>query len=328
MKDDVARGYINAGRSLMDRRTIADLDRAISCFESAIRSAPQSVLARSYLAMACLGRNYLSSHPQSRERAQQVAREAIALAPQDATANRALFFVAESEGHYADALEYGLRSIELGDPSERAFGQIAYAWKMLGRPDTAILWYQKAKVSERQPADYDALLGDCYTDLGLDDQARAAYKAAADFRPDLPEGWLGLCRLEVLVGNLKAARQICTEKLSTYSGSFASREMEAFVEFYGRNYAKAESLYSALLAQEPEGGGKSGSYGSMNYLSALARIKVEQGDTNMANSLAEKCVTTASAKGTQDSETLYTLAAAEAVKGRSDIALQLSLIHI
>jgi len=226
MKDDVARGYLNAGRGLMDHRTILDLDRAISCFESAIRSARQSVLARSYLAMACLGRNYLSSHQPSRERAKQVAQEAISLAPQDATANRALFFVAESEGHYSDALEYGLRSIELGDPTERAFGQIAYAWRMLGRPDTAIRWYQKAKVSERQPADYDALLGDCFADLGLDQQARRAYENAVNFRPDLPEGWVGLCRLEVLTGNVERARQICRERLPAYTGSSAARQME------------------------------------------------------------------------------------------------------
>jgi serine/threonine protein kinase/tetratricopeptide (TPR) repeat protein len=322
MNDDVARGYLNAGRSLMDRRTIADLDRAISCFESAIRSAPQSVLARSYLAMAYLGRNYLSSNQQSRERAKQVAGEAIALAPHDATANRALFFVAESEGHYVEALEYGFRSIELSDPSERAFGQIAYAWRMLGRPDYAIRWYQKAKVSERQPADYDALLGDCYTDLGLDDRARIAYHVATAFRPDLPEGWLGLCRLEVLVGNIEAARQICAGNLTAYSGSSASRQMEAFVEFFARNFVKAESLYSALQAEEPEGGGNAGSYGSINYLSALARVKVQQGDIEKARSFADKSATMVSAKGARDSETLYTLAATEAVKGRSNIALQ------
>ena len=321
MKDDVARGYLNAGRGLMDRRTIADLDRAISCFESALRTAPRSVLTRSYLAMACLGRNYLSSHQQSRERAKQVAREAIALAPQDATANRALFFVAESEGRYVEALEYGLRSIELGDPSERAFGQIAYAWRMLGHPDTAILWYQKAKISEQQPADYDALLGDCYTDLGLDNEARAAYESAANFRPDLPEGWAGLCRLELLTGNVEKARQICRNKLSAYSGSSVARQTEAFVEFLARNYAKAESLYSDLLAEEPGGGEKAGSYGSVNYLSALARIKVEHGDIEAARGLADKCSRAISANQTQDSETLYTLAGTEAVNGRSETSL-------
>jgi tetratricopeptide (TPR) repeat protein/tRNA A-37 threonylcarbamoyl transferase component Bud32 len=323
MQDDIARGYISAGRGLLDRRTIPDLDRAISCFEAAIRAAPKSVSARSYLAMACLGRNYLSSNPNLTRRAQEAAREAIELAPNDPTANRALFFVAQSKGQYAEALAFGLRAVELGDPSERACGQIAYAWKMLGRPDTAILWYQKAKVSQQQPADYDALLGDCFTDLGLDEQAREAYQTAANFRPDLPEGWVGLCRLEVLAGNFDTARQICSEKLTAYPGSPVSQEMEALVEFFARNYAKAETLYTALAAKDPQGGDKGGSYGLINYLSALARLKLEYGDTNSGRTLAEKCIEITSSKGIQNAETFATLAAAEALLSRTDKALEL-----
>ncbi|MEY2509496.1 MAG: eukaryotic-like serine/threonine-protein kinase [Verrucomicrobiota bacterium] len=321
IQDDVARAYISAGRGLLDRRTIPDLDRAISCFEAAIRAAPKSVTARSYLAMACLGRNYLLSSPELTRRAQKGAREAIELAPDDPAANRALFFVAQSKAQYSEALEYGMRAIELGDPSERACGQIAYAWKMLGRPDTAILWYQKAKVSQEQPADYDALLGDCFTDLGLDEQARQAYQAAANFRPDLPEGWMGLCRLELLAGNEERAREICRDKLTTYSGSSVAGQMQGMVEFFTRNYAKAGSLYSGLLAEEREGGDKAGSYGSVNYLSALARIKMEQGDVASSRALAEECLAAIASKGSQDFQALYTVAAAEALRGQTENAL-------
>ncbi|MDP9097412.1 MAG: protein kinase [Verrucomicrobiota bacterium] len=321
MQDDVARGYISAGRGLLDRRTIPDLDRAITCFEAAIRAAPKSVTARSYLAMACLGRNYLLSNRELTRRAQEVAREAIELAPNDPAANRALFFVAQSKAQYSDALEFGMRAIELGDPSERACGQVAYAWKMLGRPDTAILWYQKAKVSQQQPADYDALLGDCFTDLGLDEQARQAYQTAANFRPDLPEGWMGLCRLELLAGNEERAREICREKLTAYSGSSAARQMEGMVEFFTRNYAKAGSLYSGLLAEDREGGDKAGSYGFVNYLSALARIKMEQGDVEASRKLAEKCLAAIATKESQDFQAFYTVAAAEALRGQTENAL-------
>jgi tetratricopeptide (TPR) repeat protein len=306
---------------LLDRRTIPDLDRAISCFEAAIRAAPKSVTARSYLAMAYLGRNYLSSNPDLTRRAQEVAREAIELAPNDPAVNRALFFVAQSNGQYAEALEFGKKAIELGDPSERACGQIAYAWKMLGRPDTAILWYQKAKISQQQPADYDALLGDCFTDLGLDEQARQAYETAANFRPDLPEGWAGLCRLEVLAGNFGTARRICSEKLTAYSSSSVARQMEAFVEFFARNYAKAEPLYSALASEDADGGDKAGSYGSVSYVSALGRMKADKA-IQILNEQCIKRMIDRLSKEPHNSDASYTLAAAEALRGRTEIALK------
>jgi serine/threonine protein kinase/tetratricopeptide (TPR) repeat protein len=323
--DEVARNYVSAGRGLLDRRTIADMDRAISCFEAAIRAAPKSVIARSYLAMACIGRHFLSSSPGLTERANDVAREAIAIAPQDAIANRALFFVAQSRGRYAEALGFGMQAIELGDPSERASGQIAYAWKMLGRPDIAIRWYRKAKISEQQPADYDALLGDCFADLGLDEAARRAYEVATNFRPDLPEGWVGLCRLSLLAGDQETARNICSNNLSTYPNSPAKDQMVALVEFFGRNFSKAEQLYATLLEQDSAGGDKAGSHGEVNYLSALARIKIEKGDFLSSSTLLQQCnerLNQRLVKQPLNSETLYTLAATEALSGDYEASMK------
>jgi serine/threonine protein kinase/tetratricopeptide (TPR) repeat protein len=325
MSNDTARRFFVAGCDLIGRRTIADMDRAITCFEGAIDAAPRTTRGRSYLAMACMGRDALSSSPPLVERALQVAREAIALAPRDAEANRALCFIDEMEGRYAQSLEYGLRAIECGDQSERSFGQIAYAWKMLGHPEKAILWYRKAKMSGRQPADYDALLGDCFADLGLVKDAQRAYEAAMNFRPDLPEGWMGLCRLKLLNGDIEAARTLCGRQLNAYSGSPAARQMAALVEFFSRNYLQAERLYSTLLQEDPDGGGKAGFYGAVDYAAALARIKQAKGDIKSGDLLLQQSIERTQqhlAKAPHNGQLLYRLAAAEALAGNTKASLR------
>ena len=325
MSNDTARRFFVAGRDLIGRRTIADMDRAITCFESAIGAAPRTTRARSYLAMACMGRDALSSSPPLVERALHVAQEAIALTPRDAEANRALCFIDEMEGRYGQGLEYGLRAIEYGDQSERSFGQIAYAWRMLGHPEKAILWYRKAKVSGRQPADYDALLGDCFADLGLVEDAQRAYEAAMNFRPDLPEGWMGLCRLKLLNGDAEGARTLYSRQLNAYAGSPAARQMAALVEFFSRNYLEAERLYSTLLREDPDGGGKAGFYGAVDYDAALARLKQESGDIKSGRVLLQQSIERTQqrlAKAPQNGQLLYCLAAAEALAGDTKASLK------
>jgi serine/threonine protein kinase/Flp pilus assembly protein TadD len=315
--DETARRYFNAGRSLLDRRTVVDMDRAIACFESAIKAAPHSVAARSYLAMAYMGRNYLISSPKMIERAYQTAHEAIALAPEDPTANRGLCYVAEARGQYAEALEYGLHTIELGDQSERAFGEVAYAWKMLGRPDKAILWYKKAKISNQQPADYDALLGDCFTDLALDEQARAAYETAAAFRPDLPEGWIGLVYLRLITGDLNGAHNLLDARSQEYVSFPVTKQLQALVAFFSRNYGEAERFYQQLLIDDPAGLAAQ-RYGSVSYSSALARLKRAQNDPTQATKLASACLESdlkqlAASEKPSSAEIFYRLAADEAI---------------
>jgi tetratricopeptide (TPR) repeat protein/tRNA A-37 threonylcarbamoyl transferase component Bud32/TolB-like protein len=324
-ENDTAREYLKTGRQLMDRRTIPDMDRAIASLEAAVRSAPGSASAYSTLSMAYLGRNYLVSSPEFLQHGQDAARKAVSLAPEDPSVNRAMCFLSEARFRYRDALEFGLRALEFGDQSERAFGQIAYAWRMLGRPDLAILWYQKAKVSRGQPADYEALLGDCYTDLGLDDDARLAYEAAANFHPDLPEGEVGLCRLELLTGNFNAARAIYERALQTHTGSPYAREVAALVEFFARNFSKAEKLYSELFENNPQGGTASATYGAVDFRSALARLYLEKGDRDTAEQLSRKSIETSSLRlkdAPESAEAHYALAAANAVIGNRDQALE------
>ena len=319
------RAFIAAGRDLMNRRTIAELDRAIVCFESAIREDAHSISARAFLAMAYQGRDLLLADPTLAPRALKVAREAVGLGPADPTANRALNFVYATNGRYAEAQEYILRALEFGDRSGRAFGQIAYNWKSLGRPDKAIKWYDKAKAAQHHPGDFEALMGDCWADLGKDEQARVAYESAVTFQPDQPEGWLGLARLKLLAGDSNGARQICQAQLLHYPDAPIAREFAALVEFFSRNYPEAERRYAELAEKDPLGGGRDSTYGAVDYHSAIARLKIQAGDESQARGVLLEVKSAAKRKlaaAPFDPQILYRLSAAEAMLDQTEDSLR------
>jgi serine/threonine protein kinase/tetratricopeptide (TPR) repeat protein len=324
MDNDDARPLMIAGRDLLARRNIADMDRAITCFEGAVRAEPRSINARSFLVMAYIGRNMLSFDAGMSARALQIAQDTIRLSPENPAAHRAYGMICLDNGRYVEAQEHIFRAIEYGDQSERTFGLIGYSLRMCGRADRAIVWYQKAKVSQRQPADYDALLGDCYTDLGLDDLARREFESAARHQPDQPEGWIGLCQLKLFSGDIEAARAIYRAELPKYSTSPAASQMATLVEFFARNYNEAEQLYSHLASSAPAGGGRGGIPGTVDYSSALARLSKERGDVRRTNALAAGRISLEKAHLAtvpNDAESLYRLAAAEAVLDRTEEAL-------
>jgi serine/threonine protein kinase/tetratricopeptide (TPR) repeat protein len=318
MSNDRARGMFTTGTDLIGRQTTMDMDRAIACFEAAIREEPQSILARSYLAMAYMGKDILTSQPDFTEKALRLARETVDLSPTDPTANRASCVVHATYGRYKDAIDYGFRALEYGDRSERAFGQIAFIWHMAGDPTKAIKWYEKAKASQHQPADYESLIGDCWTDLCLDERARVAYQSAADLRPDQPGGWIGLCRLKVLAKDWNGARELYSSQVDHYTGSPASREMAAFVEFLARKYDLAEYFYTELSRTDPLGGGRNAGSSAVDYRSAVARLKLEKKEPAAARSLLTECILSQQSRlkfAPNDMLALYNLAAAEAMLG-------------
>jgi len=323
LKSATARAFYLTGRDLIGRRTVVDLDRAISCFEGAVSAEPKSIVARSYLAMACMGRELLSPRAGLWEKAFQAAQQAQEMSPKDPATNRGLCFLYAAIGSNRKALEYALSALELGDTSERVFGQIGNVWKGLGDPKLAILWYQKAKVSTRQPADYDALLGDCWADLGRDKEAEDAYSAAMRYRPDLADGWVGLCRLKLLQGDTKGARSFCQLQMPSYLGSPLSKQMAARVEFFSRNYPEAERLYRELAASSSDNNGLAGAYADLDCNSALAAIRLHAGDRAEAETLLQKCMADEKrrlSRAPDNPESLYRLSAAAAIAGETDSA--------
>ncbi len=318
-----ARRYFQAGRELMVRRTIPDMDRAINCLEGAVREAPNSVAAQSYLALAYVGRNYLLSNPADVEKAYGAANKALQISPNDPNAHRALAFVGAVTGHHDETLEHSLCALEAGDPSERAMSYVAEAWKHLGRPDKAIQWYRKAKASETEPADYDATMGDAWMLLADDERARQLYESSANFRPDLPEGWLGLCHLKLLNGDFNGARSLFKEHAVEYENFHTTKPFQAQIEFFARDFPEAERLYDEIRETSSHDIG-AGQYGAISSASALARLKMVRGDFRAANGLLAECIAKDEAelaKSPRNPEVLYRLAADEAIRANTVAAL-------
>ena len=324
MENEQARLFITKGQELLYRRNIPDMERAIKCFEGAIKAEPRSITARCYLVFALMGRDLLSTTPELAERALNVAYEAVKLAPTDPTANRSVCAIATSIGKYPEALEYAFRALESGDQSERAFGEIGYIWKMTGHPDKALRWFDKVRLTSRQPAECDALIGDCLADLNRDNRAREAYESAAAFMPDQADGWIGLCRLKLLAKDYLGARQIYLRELPKYPQSQNGRRLAALVEFFSRNIPEAEKRYQELAVDDPLGGVKGGFYGAVDYRSAFACLQILRGQGGTARRTILACLA-AEEKRVADVPTdplaRYRKAAIEAMLGESEKAL-------
>ncbi len=149
----------------------------------------------------------------------------------------------------------------------------------LGRPERALGWLEMAQHWAARPGDYDALIGDCWTQLGDDEKAERAYQRSIDLRPDFSEGWVGLCHLRLLQRDFDAARALVQQNRELSNRRSASDnapdEITAQVEFFARNYPEAKRLYLALREKNF---GYGISYGAMTYTSALGRLDQLLGD--------------------------------------------------
>jgi tetratricopeptide (TPR) repeat protein len=274
--------------------------------------------------MACFGRDVNAPDHNLAARALAEARQAADLAPHDEIANRALRMVYATNGHYREALEQAFTSLELTRANERTFGQIAYLWNVLGRPDKAIAWYARAKATGQQLADYEALIGDSWLSLGDEAAAEEHYRASMKLRSDLPDGTVGLSRMLMLRGDLAGARELCERTTRDYPNSPHPRMLLAQIEFFSRNFARAEQLYRELHEASPRGGTKGEFYGAIDYASALARLRLERGDGTAADSLIAQANDDAErqlAEAPRSAPILYRHAALAALTGDRDAAL-------
>jgi serine/threonine protein kinase len=274
--DGHARELLIAGRALQEHRTLADLDRAIECFGKAIAAQPGSALAYSYLASGQASRTHSANDLTYLSAAETSAKRAIILNPDLADAHNALCLVLYDQGRFREALEEMFKGYELADSKSRPIFWIPSILKKLGRPDLAIPWYHLLARKANRPGLNDFMIGDCWSDLVDDAAAAVAYRRASELFPELPEGWMGLCRLALLKQDFAAARDIASRNRPRYRDFVYAEEMAAQVEFFGRNLPEAEKLYQELAAKDANGGDSF--YGAVSYQSTLGRLRLAAGD--------------------------------------------------
>jgi serine/threonine protein kinase len=324
INDSAAHEFLRAGDDLVTHRTIADIDRALTCYERAIDLQPKSAISRAAFVIAAVQRAQLGfGSPELVEKAERFGRQAVALNPAIAPTHRALggllFYV---ERNISESREEAFRIIEAGDLSDgRVFMGAIY--KTMGRPDVALRWYGINSHWRIRPTDDESVIGDCWADLGDDAQAEKIYQRVAALHPDLAEGWIGICRLRLLTNDFVSARKLYQSNVDRYLQFSYPAQIAAQVEFFSRNYGEAEKLYKNLEQGDRSGGGSF--YGAISYQSALGRLRIIAGDEASGRAILENCRRAekgALVRAPQHPEILYRLAAIESSLGESDRATE------
>ena len=181
------------------------------------------------------------------------AQKAVELDPELGQAHRALSSVLEQEGNLAQAREEAFRAIELDGIDERTAGRVATIAKTLGRPDIALRWCEIMKRLQPHPAGNEFIIGDCWTDLCEDERAEEAYRQTTELRPEMPEGWIGICHLRLLEGDFTGAMQVCTANEKDFAQFNFSPEMAAQVYFFARQFNKSSEDLRGSCQRDPDG---------------------------------------------------------------------------
>jgi len=195
-----ARSYCDRGREFLLRYNLADVDRAIESFRKAIELDPSYALAYAMLGSACQARALTDNSHDWRGEADKATTTALRLVPMLPEVYRARAGILRLYGQLRAALDPCLTAYELEPSSGRSAAILGDGYELIGRPDLAIGWYEKATRRQTQPI-YADRIGNAWADLGEYDNAREAYGAAIVFKPDLPVGLLGLSAIALYSGD-------------------------------------------------------------------------------------------------------------------------------
>jgi tetratricopeptide (TPR) repeat protein len=205
-----ARSYCDRGREFLLRYNLADVDRAIESFRKAIELDPSYALAYAMLGSACQARALTDNSHDWRGEADKATTTALRLTPTLPEVYRARAGILRLYGQLRAALDPCLTAYELEPSSGRSAAILGDGYELIGRPDLAIGWYEKATRRQTQPI-YSDRIGNAWADLGEYDKAREAYGAAVVFKPDLPVGLLGLGAVALYRGDYQTARSQCEQ---------------------------------------------------------------------------------------------------------------------
>lgn len=322
LRNNRTRDLLSAGNALIERRSLSDFDRGIECFRKALASEPGSAVAQSCLAAALAGRNYLQKDDARLAEADKAALTALNLNPEIADPHNAISLIRFIQGRSQESLDEMFLAYELGNSRTRQPSWGGASLKLIGQPQRAIGWFRRSEPQAQRPGMNEFMIGDCWADLCEDERAAASYRTAADLFPELPEGWIGPCRLALLHHDFLAASRIASSNSKNFQDFVFSREMAAQVEFFSRNFSAAAKLYAELASADPEGGGSF--YGAVSFRSALGRLRQAARDKTGVKILEQEL---AAERGKLRSvpthpETLYRLAAIESCLGMVKASLE------
>jgi tetratricopeptide (TPR) repeat protein/TolB-like protein len=323
LRNEVARDAILAGRESMFRYTIGGSDRAVELLKKAIRISPESAIAHSYLAFAAATRTHYIADWSYLKVARDAAVKAVHLSPFSPDPHRALAGVYYQEGRFREALEESLQALEVGAIEQRPVGFVGTIFTTLGHPDVALRWLTLASRIRKVPGEDEAPIGDCWAQLGDDDRAAAAYARSMELQPNRPHGAVGMCRLRILQGDFEKARKFYQAITWNNDDLGEDRAIAAQIEFFARDFEKADKLYGELARFDKDGGGSF--YGAVSYQSALGRSKQAEGDIKEGNEILERSLTTELAtieRQPENPEAFYRVAAIEASLGKLDSSIE------
>ena len=238
-KDASARSYYERGKELFFRNNLPDLTRAIESFRTAVEIDPNYAQAYAMLASALI---QSATEPNGRwlEEAESAATTALRIAPMLPEAQIAHGGNLWHHGRARASIEPFLTAYELDPRSARTAATIGNIYDIVGRPDLALPWFEKATRREARPV-YADNIGDAWANLGDYDKAEKAYKIAEVFRPDLPVAALGFSRLALFKGDYENARKQCEAARVKYKDNPQPLIMAAQVEFFTVTFTAAES---------------------------------------------------------------------------------------
>jgi serine/threonine protein kinase/tetratricopeptide (TPR) repeat protein len=316
-----ARSYYERGREFFFRYNLIDLARAVESFRKSLEIDPNYGQAYAMLATTCQQRSATDPNPRLLQEADAAAATALKIAPLLPEAHLAKADNLYFHGELRASIDSYLTAYELDPTSGRAAAKLGYAYALVGRPDLAISWFDKATRRETRPI-YADNIGSAWFDLGDYEKAEQAFQTAAVFRPDLPVGPLGLAMVALFRGEYESARKQCQDARVKYKDNPQPLMISALVEFFSRHFAEAEKLYREALVSDRSGGVSLS--GSVRFVSAIGFMRRAAGDEEEgkrllqeARSLDEKDL----ASSPDNPERLYSLAADNAALGDHDATL-------
>ena len=167
-----------------------------------------------------------TSTPEARQvlgRARSLAERAVAVAPQNPTAYRALGLVTAAQGDFPGARRAYEQAIALDPDAWGALFNMGDLQDIQGDTEGAIVWFERAyaamgRVYDTQAprvrpwyAETGALIGRRHAEVGHAEAAETWYRRVLSYAPLEPAATVGLARLLAEGGDTAGARRLCRE---------------------------------------------------------------------------------------------------------------------